>query len=79
MSAQNSMAIHPIVVEPLQSGSKGWTDQPTNIAIPRATSVGWPKTFTRIVSLCDRDHSFQSRVDQPGIQVVNHDSEMART
>lgn len=59
--------------------SDGPTEQRTNIAIPRATSVGWLKNFTRLVSAIHVKKIIalkQSR--QPGTEGVNHASEMAR-
>lgn len=43
MYVQNVMAIYPIAVKIFQSGPKGWNNQLTNIAIPRAMTLVWLK------------------------------------
>lgn len=47
MSIQNAMAIHPIVTDIFQSGTKWWSDQQTNTAIPKAMQPAWLKAGHR--------------------------------
>ncbi len=43
ISTPNFTPIHPVVVQIFKSGTKQWTDQQTDIAIPKNTPLAWLK------------------------------------